>query len=66
LKKEADKTLALKERTCKGRKPYSFTNVAIVELRDMKYTVAKIADKLNVSESQVKLIFKREKAGQTA
>jgi predicted transcriptional regulator len=32
----------------------------------MKYTVAKIADKLSVSESQVKLILKREKAGQTA
>lgn len=43
----------------KGRKPDTFTNEKIVELRGLNYTIAKIASKLNVSESQVKLILKK-------
>lgn len=50
----------------KGRKPDTFTNAKIVELRNMGYTIAKIADKLEVSESQVKLILKKDKAQQAA
>jgi DNA invertase Pin-like site-specific DNA recombinase len=48
----------------KGRKPDTFTNAKIVELRKLNYTIAKIADTLNVSESQVKLILKKAKATQ--
>lgn len=43
----------------KGRKPDTFTNAKIVELRAIGYTIAKIASTLNVSESQVKLILKK-------
>ena len=45
----------------KGRKPDTETNAKIIELRDLKYTIAKIATKLCVSESQVKLILKKAK-----
>ncbi|AWL05901.1 recombinase family protein [Massilia oculi] len=65
-KKEADKSKPLEERTYKGRKADTFTNAKIIELRGLNYTIAKIADKLSVSESQVKLILKRDKAAQTA
>jgi len=63
-KKEADKAKPLAERTYRGRKEDTFTNGKIVELRKLNYTIAKIATTLNVSESQVKLILKREKATQ--
>jgi DNA invertase Pin-like site-specific DNA recombinase len=63
-KKEADKGKPLAERTYRGRKEDTFTNRKIVELRKLDYTIAKIATTLNVSESQVKLILKREKATQ--
>ncbi|OON60544.1 resolvase [Massilia sp. KIM] len=43
----------------KGRKPDIVANAKIVELRAIGYTIAKIADTLNVSESQVKLILKK-------
>lgn len=66
LKKEADKAKPLAERTYKGRKEDTFTNGKIVELRKLDYTIAKIASTLNVSESQVKLILKRDKATQAA
>lgn len=46
----------------KGRKPDTVANAKIVELRALGYTIAKIATTLNVSESQVKLILKKEKA----
>lgn len=46
----------------KGRKADTFTNGKIVELRQLKYTIAKIASTLNVSESQVKLILKKAAA----
>lgn len=62
LKKEADKAKPLAERTYRGRKEDTFTNGKIVELRNLDYTIAKIATTLNVSESQVKLILKRDKA----
>jgi DNA invertase Pin-like site-specific DNA recombinase len=63
-KKEADKAKPLAERTYRGRKEDTFTNGKIVELRKLDYTIAKIATTLNVSESQVKLILKRDKATQ--
>jgi DNA invertase Pin-like site-specific DNA recombinase len=59
-KKEADKAKPLAERTYKGRKADTFTNAKIVELRKLDYTIAKIASTLNVSESQVKLILKKD------
>jgi DNA invertase Pin-like site-specific DNA recombinase len=46
----------------KGRKPDTATNAKIVELRELKFTIAAIAKKLCVSESQVKLILNRNKA----
>lgn len=46
----------------KGRKPDTVANAKIVELRGLKYTIAKIAKTLNVSESQVKLILKKQPA----
>jgi len=61
-KKEADRAKPLAERTYRGRKEDTFTNGKIVELRKLDYTIAKIATTLNVSESQVKLILKRDKA----
>ena len=66
LKKEADKTKPLEERTYRGRKEDTFTNAKIVELRGLKFTIAKIANKLSVSESQVKLIIKRDKEQKAA
>lgn len=50
----------------KGRKPDTATNTKIVELRALGFTIAKIADKLEVSESQVKLILKKDKAEKVA
>jgi DNA invertase Pin-like site-specific DNA recombinase len=44
----------------KGRKPDVVANAKIAELRRIGYTIAKIASTLNVSESQVKLILKRD------
>lgn len=46
----------------KGRKPDTVANAKIVELRGLKYTIAKIASTLSVSESQVKLILKKAAA----
>lgn len=45
----------------KGRKPDTVANAKIVELRKIGYTIAKIADTLNVSESQIKLILNKDK-----
>jgi DNA invertase Pin-like site-specific DNA recombinase len=50
----------------KGRKPDTFTNAKIIELRALGYTIAKTASTLNVSESQVKLILKSAKAAEPA
>jgi DNA invertase Pin-like site-specific DNA recombinase len=50
----------------KGRKPDTVANAKIVELRAVGYTIAKIASTLNVSESQVKLILKKEKEAKAA
>ena len=43
----------------KGRKPDTTTNAQIVELRELKFTIAAISKKLTVSESQVKLSLKK-------
>jgi DNA invertase Pin-like site-specific DNA recombinase len=43
----------------KGRKPDTIANAKIIELRKVGYTIAKIADTLNVSVSQVKLILRK-------
>lgn len=45
----------------KGRKPDVKTNFKIVELRGLGFTIAEVASKLSVSESQVKLILKRDR-----
>lgn len=45
----------------KGRKPDTVANSKIVELRQLGYTIAKVATTLNVSESQVKLVCKQAK-----
>jgi DNA invertase Pin-like site-specific DNA recombinase len=58
--KASDALLPLEQRKNKGRKPDVVANAKIVELRRIGYTIAKIASTLNVSESQVKLILKRE------
>jgi DNA invertase Pin-like site-specific DNA recombinase len=58
-KKEADKSKPLEERTYKGRKADSVANAKIVELRNLRYRIAKVATTLNVSESQVKLVMKK-------
>jgi DNA invertase Pin-like site-specific DNA recombinase len=50
----------------KGRKPDTVANAKIVELRAIGYTIAKIASTLNVSESQVKLILKKDKEAKAA
>ena len=50
----------------KGRKPDTVTNAKIVELRGLGFTIAKIASKLEVSESQVKLILKKDKEQKVA
>jgi DNA invertase Pin-like site-specific DNA recombinase len=46
----------------KGRKPDTVANAKIVELRGLRYTIAKVASKLSVSESQVKLVLKKAAA----
>lgn len=46
----------------KGRKPDTVANAKIIELRNLGYTIAKIASTLNVSQSQVKLILKQAAA----
>lgn len=61
---DAGKPLA--ERKNQGRKADTFTNAKIVELRKLEYTIAKIASTLNVSESQVKLILKKDAAAKAA
>jgi hypothetical protein len=38
-------------------------NAKIVELRGLGYTIAKVATTLKVSESQAKLILKKDAAG---
>lgn len=50
----------------KGRKPDTVANAKIVDLRAIGYTIAKIASTLNVSESQVKLILKKDKEEKAA
>jgi DNA invertase Pin-like site-specific DNA recombinase len=50
----------------KGRKPDTVANTKIVELRALGYTISKVASTLNVSESQVKLILKKDKAEKAA
>lgn len=55
-------TIAKANGVYKGRKPDTVANAKIVELRALKYTIAKIAKTLTVSESQVKLILKKAKA----
>lgn len=66
VKKEADKSKPLEERTYRGRKPDTVANAKIVELRNLGYTIAKVASTLNVSESQVKLVLKKDKAEKQA
>lgn len=66
IKKEADQGKPLEQRTYKGRKADTVTNAKIVELRDLGFTIATIASKLCVSESQVKLILKRHKEQKAA
>lgn len=61
--KAEDQSKPLHERKNKGRKPDTIANQKIVDLRRLGYTIAKIADTLNVSASQVKLILKN--AGMT-
>lgn len=65
VKKEADKSKPLAERTYRGRKPDQVANAKIVELRSIGYTIAKVASTLNVSEPQVKLILKKHATEQT-
>ena len=48
-------SLAKAKGVYKGRKPDVVANAKIVELRKIGYTIAKIADTLNLSQSQVKL-----------
>lgn len=45
----------------RGRKADTVANAKIVELRQLGYTIAKVASTLTVSESQVKLICKKAK-----
>jgi DNA invertase Pin-like site-specific DNA recombinase len=45
----------------KGRKPDVKANAKIVEQRSLGFTIAEVARKLSVSESQVKLVLKRER-----
>lgn len=45
----------------RGRKADTVANAKIVELRQLGYTIAKVASTLKVSESQVKLICKKAK-----
>ncbi|WP_426339946.1 recombinase family protein [Pseudoduganella sp. S-14] len=66
LKKEADKGKPLEKRTYKGRKADIVANAKIIELRALGYTIAKVASTLCVSESQVKLILKKDAAAKAA
>ena len=50
----------------KGRKPDTVANGKILELRALGYTIAKVANTLKVSESQVKLILKKAAAEKAA
>lgn len=60
--KAEDALKPLAERKNQGRKADTFVHAKIVELRGLKYTIAKIASTLKVSESQVKLILKKTSA----
>ena len=62
----ADKLRAPEERKYKGRKPDTAMNTKIVERRAEGFTIATIAKKLGVSESQVKLILKKDAAAKAA
>lgn len=59
--KAADKLKPVEKRSYRGRKADTVANAKIVELRQLGYTIAKVASTLNVSESQVKLICKKAK-----
>lgn len=59
--KAADKLKPVEERKFRGRRPDRVANAKIVELRQLGYTIAKIASTLNASESQVNLICKKAK-----
>ena len=43
----------------KGRRPDTIANAKIIELRNLGYTIAKVASTLSVNVSQVKLILKQ-------
>lgn len=60
--KAEDALKPLAERKNQGRKADTFVHAKIVELRGLKYTIAKISSTLKVSESQVKLILKKTPA----
>ena len=64
--KAEDALKPLAERKNKGRKPDTFVNAKIIELRDLKFTIAAIAKRLTVSESQVKLILKKDATDKAA
>lgn len=66
VEREADKLRPPSERKYKGRKADTVTNTKIVEFREMKFTIAAIAKKLEVSESQVKLVLKKAAAEKVA
>lgn len=51
--------LAKEKGIYKGRKPDTIANEKIIELRSLGYTIAKTASTLNVSQSQVKLILRK-------
>jgi len=64
--KAADKLKPLEKRAYRGRKADKVVNAKIFELRQLGFTIAKVASKLEVSESQVKLVCKKAKqAAQT-
>jgi len=60
-RKESDKDKPLAERAYRGRKADTVTNAKIIELRGQGFTIAKVASKLLVSDSQVKLVLKKAK-----
>lgn len=64
--KAEDALKPLHERKNKGRKADTVTNAKIVEFREMGFTIAKVAKKAGVSESQVKLILKKDAAAKAA
>ena len=67
VEREADKLRPPSERKYKGgRKADTVTNTKIVEFREMNVTIAAIARKLEVSESQVKLVLKKAAAEKAA